>query len=58
MTERNHCHFCGKGQSQVHALWAKDSGRAREILSALLFVPAEADQVMRALTQFFSEVKP
>ena len=46
------------GQSLKSALGAKDFSRAREILSALLFVPAEADQMMRALTQFFSEVKP
>jgi len=46
------------GQSLKHALWAKDYSRAREILSALLFVPVEAAQMMRALTQCFGEVKP
>jgi len=46
------------GQSLVHALWAKDHVRAREIMSALLFVPADAGLMMQALARVFREANP
>lgn len=46
------------GQSLGHALGAKDYPRAREILSALLFVPAPAELLLQTLARVFQEVNP